>query len=57
MTNSNKLLQRRLASVPIVEADRANALRLVAQGEAIADALIALSRLFHRAPVLRHAAH
>ena len=57
MSNSNKLLQRRLASLPIVEADRVNALRLVAQGEAIADVLLALSRLFHHAPALRHAAH
>jgi hypothetical protein len=57
MPNSNKLLQKRLASLPIVEADRVNALRLVAQGEAVADALLALSRLFHRTPALRHAAH
>jgi len=57
MPNSNKLLRKRLASLPITEAERDNALRLVAQGESIADALLALSRLFHRAPVLHHAAH
>jgi len=57
MPNSDKLLRRRLASLPITEADRQLALQGVAQGESIANALLALTRLFHRAPVLRHAAH
>jgi hypothetical protein len=57
MPNSNKLLRRRLASLPISEADRELAMQRVAQGETIADALLALGRLFHRAPTLRHAAH
>jgi len=57
MPNSNKLLRQRLASLPITEAERDNALRLVAQGESIADALLALSRLLHRVPPLHHAAH
>ncbi|HUJ87488.1 MAG TPA: hypothetical protein VLX30_11615 [Burkholderiales bacterium] len=56
-SDSNKLLRRRPASLPIVEADRVNALELVARGEAIADALLTLARLFHRAPMLRHATH
>ena len=57
MPNSNKLLRTRLASLPISEADRELALQRVAQGESIASALLALARLFHRAPTLRHAAH
>jgi hypothetical protein len=57
MLKSNKLLRQRLASLPITDADQENALRLVAQGESIADALLAFSRLFHRAPALHHAAH
>lgn len=57
MSNSNALLHGRLNSLPITDAERARALRLVTQGEAIADALLALARLFHRAPTLRHAAH
>jgi hypothetical protein len=57
MPNSNRLLRRRLASLPILESERVHALELVAQGESIADALLALARLFHRQPTLRHAAH
>lgn len=57
MSNSNKLLRRRLASLPVSDAERELAVKRVAQGEAIADALLALARLFHRAPTLRHAAH
>ena len=57
MSKSNTLLRARLASLPITDADQDNALRLVARGEAVADALLAFSRLFHRAPILRHAAH
>jgi hypothetical protein len=57
MSNSNKLLRQRLASVPILQAERVNALELVARGEAVADALLALARLFQHAPTLRHAAH
>lgn len=57
MPNSNKLLRSRLASLPIPQADRELALERVAQGESIADVLLALARLFHRAPTLRHAAH
>lgn len=57
MPNSNELLRQRLASLPILEAERVNALELVARGEAVADALLALARLFHHAPALRHAAH
>jgi hypothetical protein len=57
MPKSNKLLRERLASQPITDAERDNALRLVAQGESIADALLAFSRLFHRVPALHHAAH
>lgn len=57
MPNSDKLLRRRLASLPITEADRELALQGVARGESIANALLALARLFHRAPALRHAAH
>ncbi len=57
MPNSNELLRQRLASLPILEAERVNALGLVARGEAVADALLALARLFHHAPTLRHAAH
>jgi hypothetical protein len=56
MSNSNKLLRQRLASLPILQAERVNALELVARGEAIADALLELARLFQRAPTLRHAA-
>ncbi|MGA7984756.1 MAG: hypothetical protein WCA01_06205 [Burkholderiales bacterium] len=55
MPDSNKLLRSRLAMLPISEAEQVNALRLVAQGEAVADALLALARLFHCAPALRHA--
>ena len=57
MPKSDKLLRERLASQPITDAERDNALRLVAQGESIADALLAFSRLFHRVPALRHAVH
>jgi hypothetical protein len=57
MPNSDKLLRRRLASLPIPEADRELALRRIAQGESIANTLLALARLFHRPPTLRHAAH
>jgi len=57
MLRSNKLLRQRMATQPITEAERDNALRLVAQGESIADALLALSRLFHRVPSLRHVSH
>jgi hypothetical protein len=57
MPNSDKLLRRRLASLPIPEADRELALQRIAQGESIANALLALARLFHRTPTLRHAAH
>ena len=57
MLNSNKLLRESLASLPITGADQDNALRLVAQGESIADALLAVSRLFHRVPTLRHVSH
>jgi len=57
MPNSDRLLRRRLASLPITEADRELALQGVAQGESIANALLALARLFHRTPALRHAAH
>ena len=57
MLQSNKLLRDRLASLPMTDADQENALRLVAQGESIADALLSLSRLFHRVPTLHHAAH
>jgi hypothetical protein len=57
MPNSDKLLRRRLASLPISEADRELALQRIAQGESIANALLALTRLFHRPPTLRHAAH
>lgn len=57
MLKSNKLLRQRLASLPILPAERVNALELVARGEAIADALRALGRLFQRAPTLPQAAH
>jgi len=57
MLHSNKLLQERLASLQITDAERGNALRLVAQGESIADAMLALARLFHHVPALHHAAH
>ena len=57
MLKSNKLLRERLASLPITDADQDNALRLVAQGESIADVLLALSRLFHRVPTLHHVSH
>lgn len=57
MLKSNKLLRERLASLPITDADQAYALRLVSRGESIADALLALSRLFHRAPTLHHVSH
>ena len=57
MLKSNKLLRERLASLPITDADQDNALRLVAQGESVADALLALSRLFHRVPTLHHVSH
>jgi len=57
MLHSNKLLQERLASLQITDAERDNALRLVAQGESIADAMLALARLFHHVPALHHAAH
>ena len=57
MLKSNKLLRERLALLPITEADQENALKLVAQGESIVDALLALSRLFHRVPALHHATH
>jgi len=57
MLKSNKLLRERLASLPITDAAQENALRLVARGESIADALLALSRLFHRLPTLHHVSH
>ena len=57
MSNPNKLLRNRLASLPILEAERRGALRLVEQGESIADALLTLGRVFRRAPSLRHASH
>jgi len=58
MLKSDKLLRQRLASVAkLTDAERDNALRLVAQGESIAEALLSLSRLFHRLPTLHHAAH
>ena len=57
MLRTNKLLRQRMASQPTTDAERDNALRLVAQGESIADALLAFSRLFHRVPALHHAAH
>lgn len=57
MSNSDKLLRRRLASLPIPEAERELVLHRVAQGESIANALRALGRLFQRAPALRHVAH
>ncbi len=57
MPNSNKLLRQRLASLPMLQAERVNALELVARGEAIADALLALAWLFHRVPTQRQAAH
>jgi phosphotransferase system HPr-like phosphotransfer protein len=57
MLKSNKLLREKLASLPITDAAQENALRLVAQGESIADALQALSRLFHRVPALHHVSH
>jgi hypothetical protein len=46
-----------MATQPITEAERDKALRLVAQGESIADALLALSRLFRRVPILHHVSH
>ena len=57
MLRTDKLLRQRMASQPITEAERDNALRLVAQGESVADALLALSRLFHRMPTLHHVSH
>lgn len=57
MLKSNKLLRERMASQPITEADQEYALRLVNRGESIADALLAVSRLFHRAPTLHHVSH
>jgi hypothetical protein len=57
MSKSNKLLRARLASLPITDADQDDALRLIARGESIADALLALSRLFHRVPALHRVSH
>lgn len=57
MLNSNKLLRERMASQPITEADQEYGLRLVKRGELIADAVLALSRLFHRMPTLHHVSH
>jgi len=57
MLKSDKLLRAKLASLPMTDADQQNALRLIAQGESIADAMLALSRLFHRVPTLHHVSH
>jgi hypothetical protein len=58
MLKSDRLLREKLASMPVLtDAERDNALRLVAQGESIAEALLSLARLFHRVPSLHHAAH
>ncbi len=56
MTQTSKKVQARIASLPIAKAEREKALAYVQAGENLADAILALARVFggQSTPVLSH---
>jgi hypothetical protein len=57
MTTSPDLIAARIASLPMTEADRREALAYVSAGEAFAQTLLSIVHWFESSPVLRPTFH
>ncbi|MBS0337330.1 MAG: hypothetical protein JSS40_11060 [Proteobacteria bacterium] len=57
MTTSPDLIAARIASLPMADADRREALAYVSAGEAFAQALLSIAHWFESSPVLKPTYH